>query len=120
MIPKLINLPERKDSRGRLSFVEGGGNIPFLINQTYIISNRGESDSLIYKSEKSEELIIALFGEVNIVAWNEDESQLFSLEHPYNGLFVPNGYQFKIKDFSSNCSLVVLSSATVKNCNKSG
>lgn len=101
--PKIIELPKFLDERGNLSFAENNNQIPFTIKRTYWLYdvpggvNRGG-----HAEKNNEELIIAMSGSFDIMVNDGMETQTFTLNRSYYGLYIPKGYWREIKNFSTN------------------
>ncbi len=110
---KLINLPKIEDPRGNLSFLEELNHIPFKINRSYWIYDvpggqvRGGHSFMI-----QEEFIIAISGSFDLVVDDGQNSQTFSLNRSYHGIYIPAGIWRQMENFSTNSVAVVLSSTT--------
>lgn len=108
---KLINLPKITDTRGNLSFIEGGKHIPFDIKRVYWIYDvpGGEiRGSHAYKT--LHEFIVALSGSFDVVLSDGYEEQKYSLNRSYYGLYVPNMLWRRLENFSTNSLCLILAS----------
>lgn len=100
---QIIELPKFLDERGNLSFAENNNPIPFTIKRTYWLYdvpggvNRGG-----HAEKNNEELIIALSGSFDITVSDGIETQTFTLNRSYYGLYIPKGAWREIKNFSTN------------------
>ena len=108
---KLIDLPKIEDSRGNLSFIEGGNHIPFQIKRVYWIYDvPGGQIRGGHAYKKLNELIIALSGSFDVVLDNGTEKETFSLNRSYHGLAVPNLMWRSLENFSTNALCLILAS----------
>ena len=109
--PRLIQLPKISDPRGNLSVIEELKDIPFTIERTYWIYDvpggvvRGG-----HAYKENQEFIVALSGSFDVVLDDGKETQTFSLNRSYNGLYVPEGMWREMTNFSTNSLALVLSS----------
>ena len=100
---KIINLPRFADPRGNLSFAEQLNHIPFEIRRTYWIydvpggENRG-GHAFIH----NEEFIIALSGAFDVVVDDGMQSERYTLNRSFYGLYVPAGLWREMDNFSTN------------------
>lgn len=107
----LFDLPKKEDSRGNLSFIEEGGQIPFNIARVYWIydvpggQKRG---SHAFKSQ--EEIIIALSGSFDVVLNDGEETKKYSLNRAYKALYVPAKMWRSLENFATNSVCLVISS----------
>lgn len=108
---RIINIPKIEDSRGNLSFIENGSQLPFNIARSYWIYDvPGGSSRGGHAFRCNDEVIIALSGAFDVVADNGKERQVFSLNRSFYGLFVPHGIWRDIRNFSTNSVALILSS----------
>lgn len=109
--PYIIPLPKIFDPRGSLSFVEGGNHIPFQIARVYWIYDvpageaRGSHSHIHNKS-----VIIAVGGSFTVHLSDGKRTESFTLNRPYEGLYVPTGYWRTLDNFSSGSVCMVLAS----------
>lgn len=112
-IPEISQLPQKLDSRGNLSFIEGNNHIPFPIARSYWIYDvpGGESrGGHAYK--RNEEFIVALSGSFDVILDNGVEKQRYSLNRSYYGLYIPKMYWREMDNFSTNAVALILASQT--------
>lgn len=109
--PRIIELPKIQDRRGNLSFIEGGGHIPFDIKRVYWIYDvpGGESRGS-HAHRKLHQLIIAMSGSFTVTLDDGKEKHRYFLNHPWMGLYVPPGMWRNLEDFSSGAVCMVLAS----------
>lgn len=104
MKPRLISLPQIKDPRGNLSFIEEIDNIPFKINRvfwTYNVPSGKRRGGHSYRSQS--EFIIALSGSVDILTIDRNHDKMyFRLDRPNKGLLIPPGIWRRMEMFSGN------------------
>ncbi len=109
--PKIILLPQIKDIRGNLSFLEGENHIPFAIQRAYWIYDvpSGEVRGG-HAFREQDEFIIALSGSFDVVIHSGKRQKRHSLNRSYFGLLVPRGYWRSMENFSTNSVALVLAS----------
>lgn len=110
--PRIIDLPRIYDPRGNLSFVQNGdAKLPFRIERVYWIYDvpAGEERGA-HSHHEGLELITALSGSFNVNLFDGHEWQHFTLNRPYQGLYVPNGYWRTLDNFASGSVCMVLTS----------
>ena len=110
--PKLIKFDKiGEPSLGFISIVENNDQIPFEVKRvywTYFTPNHVERGNHAHK--KLHQLIVAVSGRIEFTIINkQDEKELFILDNPDKGLYIPNGYWREIK-FSHNAVLLCLAS----------
>lgn len=109
--PHIITLPKIFDPRGSLTFAEGDVHVPFEIARVYWIYDvpAGEVRGS-HSHHKAQELIIATSGSFNVHLSDGKETQTFTLNRPYEGLYVPPGYWRTLDNYSSGSVCMVLTS----------
>ncbi|WP_242053287.1 WxcM-like domain-containing protein [Dysgonomonas sp. GY617] len=108
---QILDLPKVEDSRGNLSFIEEGGQIPFKIARVYWISDvpAGQKrGSHAFKTQ--EEIIIALSGSFDVVLNDGKETRTYQLNRAYKALYVPAKMWRTLENFATNSVCLVISS----------
>lgn len=107
----VLNLPEVRDSRGNLAFIESGINIPFEIKRVYFLydipSNAVRGG---HAHRKLEQLIVSLSGSFNIRLDDGQSEQNILLNNPSKGLLLQTGVWRELNSFSSGATALVLAS----------
>lgn len=109
---RLIDLPQIKDRRGNLSFIEENEHIPFSIARSYWIYDvpggvvRGG-----HAYKENEEFIVAISGSFDVVVDDGKAQKTYSLNRSYYGIYVPKGIWRHIQNFSTNSLALILASA---------
>lgn len=114
----IIDLPKIEDPRGNLSFIQGGGNIPFEIERCYWIYDVPGGMFRHGRAMKtSTELIVALSGSFDVVLDSGmGDIHSFHLCRSYKGLVISPMIWRKIVNFSTNSVAMVLSSSVFDEC----
>ena len=108
---KIIHLKKIPDSRGNLTAIEQRGDVPFEIRRVYwIFDVPGGERRGGHAYRQGQELIVALSGSFDVMTDNGHESDSFSLNCSYYGLYVPAGTWREISNFSTNSIALILSS----------
>ena len=108
---EIINLPKIEDSRGNLTFIEEQSQIPFAIKRVYYLydvpagSERGGHAHIALN-----QIIIALAGSFDVELDDGKTRKTFSLNRPYEGLYICPGIWRELKNFSSGSVCLVLAS----------
>lgn len=111
MNTRLIHLPKIADERGNLSFIEAGKPIPFFIERAYWIYDvPGGECRGGHAFKENQEFIIAISGSFNIVVENEAQMDIFTLNRPDQGLYVPKQTWRRLDNFSTNAVALILAS----------
>lgn len=108
---KFIDLPKILDSRGNLTFIEGGRHVPFDIKRVYYLYDvPGGSERGGHAHKTLQQLIIAMAGSFDVVLNDGDRERRFHLNRSYYGLYVcPMMWRY-IDNFSSGAVCMVLAS----------
>ena len=108
---KIIELPKISDPRGNLTFIEGGGQIPFDIQRVYYLYDvPGGSERGGHAHKNLEQLIIAMSGSFDVVLDDGYEKKRFHLNRSYYGLYVNTMVWRELDNFSSGSVSMVLAS----------
>ncbi|MBM4231352.1 MAG: WxcM-like domain-containing protein [Gammaproteobacteria bacterium] len=109
---RLITLPIISDARGNLSFVEGGGHIPFDIKRVYYLYDvPGGSDRGSHAHKALHQFIVAMSGSFDVVLDDGHQRSTFHLNRSYFGLYVCPMIWRYLDNFSSGAVCMVLASA---------
>jgi hypothetical protein len=106
-----IELPQIRDPRGDLTFVEGGNHIPFDIERVYYLYNvpvYAERGGHAHK--ELQQVIFALSGSFRVKVDNGHEKKDFWLRDPGRGLYISNLIWREIDTFSQGAVCMVLAS----------
>lgn len=108
---KVINLPKIQDPRGNLTFIEGGGHIPFDIQRVYYLYDvPGGAERGGHAHKGLHQLIIAMSGSFDVVLDDGREKKRIQLNRSYNGLYVCPMMWRELDNFSSGAVCMVLAS----------
>lgn len=108
---QFINLPKIIDERGNLSFIEGGNQIPFKIERTYMIYDVPGGDTRGGHAYKElSEFIVALSGSFDVILDDGNKKRTYSLNRSYYGLLVPKMIWRSLENFSTNSLCMILAS----------
>ncbi len=108
---RLINLPKIADPRGNLTFVEGGGLLPFDIKRVfYLYDVPGGADRGGHALKKCHQFLIAMSGSFDVIVYDGKEKQRIHLNRSYYGLHIPPMIWREMDNFSSGSVCLVLAS----------
>jgi hypothetical protein len=108
---KIFELPKITDTRGNLSFVEGGHHIPFQIARAYYLYDvPGGSERGGHAHKQLHEFIIAISGSFDVVLSDGIQTKTFHLNRPYLGLYISPMVWRVLDNFSSGSVSLVLAS----------
>ena len=107
----VIELPKNHDPEGNLTPVYSGVHVPFDIKRIYYLYDvpSGESRGA-HAHKKLQQLIIAANGSFTITLDDGHNKKAFTLNRPYQGLYVVPGIWRDLDDFSSGAVLLCLAS----------
>lgn len=110
---RLLELPKILDKRGNLTFLENNDQIPFEIKRvfwTYDVPGGEQRGGHAYIHQ--EEIIIALSGSFDVVLTDQDgNTQKFSLNRSYFGVYLPPLTWRHVENFSTNALGLHISSS---------
>lgn len=108
---KIITLPKITDSRGNLTFVEGGNQIPFSIKRVYYLYDvPGGAERGGHAHKGLEQLIIAMSGSFDVVIDDGENKKRIHLNRSYSGLYICPMIWRELDNFSSGSVCMVLAS----------
>jgi hypothetical protein len=108
---QIVKLPKVTDSRGNLTFVEGGNQIPFDIQRVYYLYDvPGGAERGGHAHKALHQLIIAMSGSFDVVLDDGKEKKRIHLNRSYEGLYVCPMIWRELDNFSSGSVLMVLAS----------
>ena len=106
-----IELPKISDSRGNLTFVEGGNHIPFELRRVFYLydvpvgAERGG-----HSHKASEQFLIAISGSFDLIIDDAHGKMLVHLSRPNQGFHVCPMVWCELGNFSKDAVCMVLTS----------
>jgi hypothetical protein len=108
---QLLELPKIHDTRGNLTFIEGGRHVPFDIKRVYYLYDvPGGAERGGHAHKGLHQLIIAMSGSFDIVLDDGREKKRIHLARSYYGLYVCPMIWREMDNFSSGAVCLVLAS----------
>ncbi len=107
---KVIDIRRYTDTRGYLSVVEGGVDIPFEIKRIYYLYMVPEVARGAHAHKELEQLLIATSGSVEVIMDDGKEKKSFMLDRPWKGLLIPAGLWRDLENFSGGAVVMCLAS----------
>ena len=109
---RMLEFPQRGDSRGQMVVVEGGIDIPFEIKRAFYIYG---SDAGVVRGQhanrRTEFVLINVAGKSKVkVLDGEGNEAIFCLNRPHTGIYLPQMVWKDMYDFSPDSVLLVLAS----------
>ena len=107
---KVIDIRRYTDTRGYLSVVEGGLDIPFEIKRIYYLYLVPEAARGAHAHKSLQQLLIATSGSVEVIMNDGVNKKSFRLDKPWKGLLIPAGLWRDLENFSGGAVLMCLAS----------
>ncbi|GGD40710.1 dTDP-6-deoxy-3,4-keto-hexulose isomerase [Malaciobacter pacificus] len=108
---KLVDFKTLGDERGSLIAIEEGYNAPFEIKRVYyIFDTKKDVERGFHAHINLKQIAIVVKGSCTFVLDSGENREEIKLENPNKGLFIEGLIWREMKDFSSDCVLVVLAS----------
>ena len=107
---RLIDIRRYSDTRGYLSVVENGLDIPFDIKRIYYLYMVPEVARGAHAHKTLQQLLIATSGSVEVIMDDGKEKKSFMLDRPWKGLLIPAGLWRDLENFSGGAVLLCLAS----------
>lgn len=108
---RILDMPKIADTRGNLTFIEGGRQIPFDIKRVYYLYDvPGGSDRGAHAHKNLHQFFVAMSGSFDVVLHDGKDEQRFHLNRSYFGLYVcPMMWRY-LDNFSSGSVCMVIAS----------
>jgi oxalate decarboxylase/phosphoglucose isomerase-like protein (cupin superfamily) len=108
---RILNLPKITDHRGNLTFVEGGGHIPFEIRRIFYIYDIPSGEQRGAHAHKSlEQVVVCLSGGLDVCLDDGYCQRVVRLNRPWLGLYIPPMIWASEGNFDSGTVYLVLAS----------
>ncbi len=106
-----MQLPKVHDTRGNLTFIEGGGHVPFPIRRVYYLYDvPGGASRAGHAHKQLEQFVIAMAGSFDVLLDDGAEQRRFHLNRSYFGLYIPPMIWREIDNFSTGAVCLALAS----------
>lgn len=108
---RIIKIEHHSHRLGTLTVVQNSGELPFDVQRIYYIydipagAERGGHAHI-----EQESLIMAVGGSFDVLVSDGEQMKKFTLNRPYEGLYIPTGIWRSIDNFSSGSIVLVLAS----------
>jgi dTDP-4-dehydrorhamnose 3,5-epimerase-like enzyme len=108
---RIIELPKIVDSRGNLTVIESGRQIPFDMARIYYLYDVPGGEARGGHAHRTlHEFLIAANGSFDVVLDYGDEKERFTLNRSYYGLYIPPLIWREMDNFSSGSVCLVVAS----------
>lgn len=109
MESRIIDLKSNYDSRGVLTAIEGGIDIPFEIKRIFymhhVVSDRGGHAHI-----DTDQVLIPIHGSLRVKLFNGQETEEYIMDDCTKGLYIPRLYFTDMYDFTPETVCLLLSS----------
>lgn len=107
----IIEMDKHSHEKGNITVVENRKTIPFDVRRVYYLYDiPGGEERGAHAHRKLKQLIVAASGSFDVVLDDGNVKRTFSLNRPYQGLFVIPGIWRELNNFSSGSVCLVLAS----------
>lgn len=108
---RVIKIDRHHHHLGTLTVVQNSGQLPFDVRRIYYIYDiPTESERGGHSHIEQESLIMAVGGSFDVLVSDGVQTKKFTLNRPYEGLYIPRGIWRSIDNFSSGSIVLVLAS----------
>ncbi len=108
---RIVTLSRNAHENGSLSVIENDSSIPFTIKRVYYLYDiPGDAERGGHAHRDNQSLIIAVSGCFDVTLDDGHKKRTFTMNRPYNALYVPAGLWREIQNFSSGSVCLVLTS----------
>ena len=99
---KIIPLPRIQDPRGNLTFAQSDIQIPFNLHRAYWIYDVPEGEERGgHSHHQMQQMLVAVAGSFNVNVCDGKNWRTFTLNRPFEGLYIPPGIWRTLDNFSS-------------------
>jgi hypothetical protein len=106
-----LGLPQNHDQNGKITAVNSGFELPFVINRVYYLYDVPGGESRGGHAHKElRQLIVAASGSFDLVVDDAKIKRTFHLNRPYQGVLMPPGLWRELTNFSSGSICLVMAS----------
>ena len=107
---RIIDIRKYTDTRGYLSVIEGGEDIPFEIKRIYYLYMVPEAARGSHAHKQLQQLMVATSGSVHVTLDDGVNKKIFVLDKPWKGLLVVPGLWRDLNNFAGGTVCMVLAS----------
>lgn len=107
---RIIDIRKYTDTRGYLSVIEGGKDIPFEIKRIYYLYMVPEAARGAHAHKQLQQLMVATSGSVHVTLDDGINKKTFVLDKPWKGLHVVPGLWRDLDNFAGGTVCMVLAS----------
>lgn len=109
--PGIYKFPKIEDPRGNLTFAQTPDIIPYPIGRVYWLYDvPADAERGAHAHRSNLETLVAISGSFTVELYDGFSTRRFTLNRPYQGLFIPTGIWRRLDDFSSGSVCLVIAS----------
>lgn len=108
---RIISIERHPHRQGTLTVAQNSGTLPFDLRRIYYIYDiPANSERGGHAHIEQESLVMAVGGSFDVTVSDGGKTKKFTLNRPYEGLYIPAGIWRHIDNFSSGSIVLVLAS----------
>lgn len=107
---RILTLPRHRHPEGSLSVVDNSDALFAVKRVFYLYDVPGDSERGGHSHYRAEELIIAVSGAFDVTVTDGHATRTYTLNRPYQALYIPTGIWRSLNNFSSGSVCLVLTS----------
>ena len=108
---RIVNFPKIVDSRGNLTFIEGGRHLPYEFKRVYYLYDiPGGAVRGGHAHKKCHETLIAMNGSFDVIVDDGIEKRRIHLNRSYYGVHIPEMIWRELDNFSTGAICLVIAS----------
>ena len=111
----LIDIRKYSDTRGYLSVIEEGRDVPFEIKRVYYLYLVPETSRGAHAHKQLRQLMVATSGSFQVTLDDGRSRKAFVLDRPWKGLLIEPGLWRTVDNFSGGAVCMVLASTPYDN-----
>lgn len=108
---QFVPLTLHEDQRGTLIAFEQPNPLPFDPKRAFVIKDVAKEELRAEHAVSCDEFLVLLTGRCRITLRTKTKQDVFDLDDPHRGLFVPAGIWLKLDRFEQDTFLLVFASA---------
>ena len=99
---RIITLPRHSECNGALSVLENGNDLPFAIRRVYYLYDiPADAERGGHSHHRMQAMMVAAAGSFSVEVSDGAASRRFTLNRPWQALYIPAGIWRTVKEFSS-------------------
>lgn len=108
---RMVALQRHQNPAGTIAVAQNDDMLPFAIRRVFYIYDIPSDTSRGGHCHTScEEMIVAVSGSFDVTVTDGRDTRTFTLNRPYNALYIPAGVWLSLNNFTSGCVCLTLCS----------